>query len=206
MADKAFDALSYGIYIAASAFEGKDAGCVINTFQQATSAFPQKFLVTLNKYNFTREIAEKSGLLTVSVLSKDTPKALINEFGFKSSRVADKFASFQTGRDANGVLYLKDSTLSVVSMKIIGQLDLGSHTTYACEVTSTQILDEGEPLTVAAYRDVMRAPIPAQAPIFRTLTTSYRCTVCGYVYKSETLPPDYRCPICGAPAEKFVQI
>lgn len=206
MADKAFETLSYGIYIASSAFEGKDAGCVINSFQQATSSFPQKFLVTLNKYNFTREIAEKSGLITVSVLSEDTPKELINEFGFKSSRVIDKFSKFQTERDSNGVLYVKDSTLATVSLKIVGQMDLGSHIVFAGEVTGSQSLQEGKPLTAAAYQTLMNGPVAQNAPIFRTLKTSYRCTVCGYVYKDDTLPPDYRCPICGAPAEKFVEI
>ena len=32
----------------------------------------------------------------------------------------------------------------------------------------------------------------------------YVCTVCGYIYESETLPPDYICPVCHAPASKFV--
>lgn len=206
MSKKAFESLSYGIYIASSTFEGKDAGCVINSFQQATSAFPQKFLITLNKYNFTREVVEKSGLVTVSVLAKDTPKDLINEFGFKSSRVIDKFAKFETERDSSGILYLVAPTISVLSLKVIGQMDLGSHIAFATELTDSKILREAEPLTAAYYKDLMNGKAAPNAPIFRTLETSYRCSVCGYVYKSDTLPPDYHCPLCGAPAEKFVKI
>lgn len=206
MSKKAFDTLSYGIYIATSTFEGKDAGCVINSLQQATSSFPQKFIITMNKYNFTREIAEKSGLITVSVLSKDTNKDLINEFGFKSSRVTNKFSSFQTERDSNGVLYIKDATIAMLSLKIVDQMDLGSHVAFACEVTDSAVLGDAEPLTAAYYRDLMNGKTAPNAPTFRTLESSYRCTVCGYIYKSDTLPPDYICPICGAPADKFVKV
>lgn len=206
MSKKVFDTLSYGIYIATSTFEGKDAGCVVNTLQQATSSFPQKFIVTMNKYNFTREIAEKSGLITISVLSKETSKDLINTFGFKSSRVADKFSGIETERDSNGVLYIKETTVARISLKILDQMDLGSHIAYACEVTDSAMLGDAEPLSAAAYRDLMNGKPAPNAPIFRTLESSFRCTVCGYVYKSDTLPPDYICPICGATADKFVKI
>lgn len=206
MSKKAFDTLSYGIYVATSTFEGKDAGCVINSLQQATSSFPQKFLITLNKFNFTREIAEKSGLITVSVLSRDTSKELINEFGFKSSRVADKFSKFETARDSNGIPYVKDGTIAVLSLKILDQMDLGSHVAFACEIIDTLVLGDAEPLTAAYYKDLMSGKAAPNAPIFRTLESSYRCTVCGYIYKSDTLPADYRCPICGAPADKFVKM
>lgn len=206
MAKKVLDTLSYGIYLATSSFENKDAGCVINSLQQATSSFPQKFIITLNKFNFTREIAEKSGFITVTVLSQQANKEIINEFGFKSSRVVDKFSKFDVARDGNGIPYLKDAAVAVLSMRIMDQMDLGSHIAYACEIMSSELLSDDEPLTAAFYKDMMSGKTAPNAPTFRTLENSYRCTVCGYIYKSDSIADDYRCPICGAPADKFVKV
>ncbi len=35
---------------------------------------------------------------------------------------------------------------------------------------------------------------------------TYRCKICGFVYKCEELPEDYVCPICGAPASMFEEV
>lgn len=35
---------------------------------------------------------------------------------------------------------------------------------------------------------------------------SYRCTLCGFIYKGEELPDDYVCPICGASKDMFEEV
>ena len=50
---KAFYKLTYGLYILSSEFEGKAAGCVVNTLTQVT-AEPVKVAVAVSKDNFTR--------------------------------------------------------------------------------------------------------------------------------------------------------
>ena len=34
----------------------------------------------------------------------------------------------------------------------------------------------------------------------------YRCTVCGYIHESDTLPADFICPVCKHGAEVFVPL
>lgn len=206
MDKKAFGKLSYGLYIASSTFEGKNAGCVINSLQQATSSAPQKFTVTLNKDNFTREIVEKSGFLAVTVLDKEADLSVINEFGFKSSRVVNKFEKFETAVDENNMIYVKQFAAARLGLRVLDQVDLGSYILFITEATSAELIGGGDPLTVAYYQEAKNGTTPPAAPIFRTLESSYRCQVCGYVYKSDTIADDYRCPICGAPAEKFVKV
>ena len=47
---------------------------------------------------------------------------------------------------------------------------------------------------------------PPTATVFRTMEgNGFRCSVCGYVYESETLPKDFVCPLCRATADKFVK-
>ena len=45
----------------------------------------------------------------------------------------------------------------------------------------------------------------AMAEVFAGKTT-WRCTVCGYVYEGETLPADYVCPLCKHPASDFEKV
>lgn len=47
---KALQKLSYGLYLISTVHEGKAAGCVVNTFTQATSS-PARVTVTINKGN-----------------------------------------------------------------------------------------------------------------------------------------------------------
>lgn len=68
---------------------------------------PAQIAVGLNKNNYTNEMIQKSGKLTVSILSKTADMDLIANFGFQSSRTADKFATKQTSigdRPAAGTL------------------------------------------------------------------------------------------------------
>ena len=96
----AFRKLSYGLYIVTSAFEGKDAGCVVNTLSQVT-VFTCKVSVAINKNNFTEKIIEKSGIFTAVVLSQETSMDTIGIFGFQSSENNNKFesVSFETDEE-----------------------------------------------------------------------------------------------------------
>ena len=50
--------LSYGLYVAASKFDTKMNGCIVNTVMQVTSN-PLQIAVSINKDNLTCEIAQK---------------------------------------------------------------------------------------------------------------------------------------------------
>ena len=50
---------------------------------------------------------------------------------------------------------------------------------------------------------------PPKAPSYQADTkevTGWRCSVCGYILESETLPPDFICPVCGKDASYFVKL
>ena len=76
MDPKAFFKLSYGLYIISTEADGKQAGCIANTFNQVTSS-PAQVSVTLNKDNATEQRIEKSGKFAVTVLQQSADMELI---------------------------------------------------------------------------------------------------------------------------------
>ena len=87
-----FDKLNYGLYVVGVFEGGRNYGCLISSFFQITSGSPQKCAVVLNRDNRTCEALLKAGTLTVSMAAQDASRELLSVFGYRSSRVADKFA------------------------------------------------------------------------------------------------------------------
>ncbi len=73
--------LGYGLYVIGTELDGAAAGCTANTVMQITSE-PAQIAVGLNKNNYTNEMIQKSGKLTVSILDKTADMNLIGNFGF----------------------------------------------------------------------------------------------------------------------------
>ena len=65
---KAFDKMSYGLYVVAGKNGDQTAACVVNTLAQAT-AVPARLLVTIHKENQTAQVIAESGLFTATALS-----------------------------------------------------------------------------------------------------------------------------------------
>ncbi|MCI6831999.1 MAG: flavin reductase [Butyricicoccus sp.] len=204
---KAFDSISYSIAIVGSCKDGKFSGCAVNSLQQLTSSRPAKFAVTLNKYNVTAGAVEQTGAFSATVAAADCPTDIINLFGYKSGRVVDKFAAYEVQTDAAGCPYITDGMAVRMGFRVLQQVDLGSHIMFIAEVTEAEVLQSGGVLTVEAFRNAGKDVAP-NAPIYRTLDENYgyRCTVCGYIHKSEELRDSYKCPICKAPASKFEKL
>ncbi len=204
---KAFDSISYSIAIVGSCLDGAYRGCVVNSLQQLTSSMPAKFAVTLNKYNMTEAAVEQTGAFCATVAAVDCPEEIIKLFGYKSGRVTDKFASYETKTDEAGCPYITDGMAVRMSFRVTQQVDVGSHMLFIAEVTEAEILQAGGVLTVEMFKNAGKV-VPANAPVYRTLDEhfGYRCTVCGYVHKSDTLPADFRCPVCKQPASKFEKL
>ena len=70
MNDKAFHAISYGLFVLTANEGGFDNGCIINTAIQAAST-PRLLTVCVNKTNYTAEMIQKTGKFNISVLSED---------------------------------------------------------------------------------------------------------------------------------------
>ena len=86
---KALHKLGYGLYVVCSRKGDRLNGQIANTVFQVTSE-PPTIAVSINKNNLTYEFITESKVLTVSILSQDTPLSFIGHFGFKSGRDIDK--------------------------------------------------------------------------------------------------------------------
>ena len=204
---KAFSRINYGLFIVGAELDGKPQGCIVNSLHQVTSSMPFKFSLTVNKSNETFKAIEAKGSFAATVLAKDTPKDLVNLFGYKSGRVVNKFDGFDVERDGAGNPYVKDHALARFSCKVVEKLDLGTYMLYIAETMEAEVLGEGPALTVDDFKNDGGSP-PPTATVVRTLegNEGWRCTICGYVAEKETLPDGYQCPICRANKDKFVKL
>jgi len=202
----AFNCINYGLFLISAAGAEKAEGCIVNSLHQITSSMPPKFSVTVNKSSETYKAIEASGHFSAIVLAKDTPKALLDMFGYKSGRVVNKFEGYEVESDGNGSPYVKGYGLARYAFKVVEKLDLGSHVLYIAQCSEAVVLGSGQALTLDDHLNKGSA-LPAAAPVIRALeeVTSWKCTICGYIAYKEELPADYKCPICKAGVDKFVK-
>ena len=202
MNKKAMYSLSYGLFVLTSALDGRDSGCIINTAGQVTST-PNRISITVNKDNFTHDLVKASGKFNISILSEEADFDLFRHFGFQSGRTVDKFDGFaDCRRSENGLYYVTRGTNGYISATVEQTVDLGSHTLFIASVDDMEVLSPAPSATYAYYQSSIKPKPekPAQGK------TTWRCTVCGYVYEGETLPPDFICPLCKHPASDFEKV
>ena len=195
--------LSYGLFVLTAKEGEKDNGCIINTAIQAASA-PNQISVCVNKANCTHDMIASTGAFNVSVIARSASFELFENFGYRSGRDADKFASFGgCKRAANGILFVTEGTNAYMSVRVDKSVDLGSHTMFVGEVTDMEVLDSAPSVTYEYYLNNIK-PKPADKPAEGK--TVWRCSVCGYEYEGEELPADFVCPLCKHPASDFEKI
>lgn len=202
MDKKAMYKLTYGLFVLTSCFEGKDSGCIINTAGQVTSE-PNRISIAVNKANFTHDLVQKSGKFNVSILSESAVFDTFKHFGFQSGRTVDKFAGYDScERSRNGVYYITEGTNSYISATVEQMIDLGSHTLFIASVDDMEVLSDVSSATYEYYQSNIKPKPekPAKAG------TSWRCTICGYIYEGEELPADFICPLCKHPASDFERV
>lgn len=207
MDSKAFQMMSYGLYIISTKNGTEEAGCVVNTLAQATST-PARVLVTINKENYTEQLLEKSGRFEAVVLSQSAPQELIGTFGFASSKDTDKFENWEHTTDEYGIPYITEQTAARFSCKVLDQMDAGSHIVFLAEVEEAEQTPEEIPMTYAYYHKVRKGLTPPKASSFQpepAPVAGYRCKICGYILESETIPDDFVCPICGR-GKEFMEL
>jgi len=203
---RAFEKMDYALALLSAAADGRRNGCIVNSLHQVTSSFPPKFTVTLNQDHETCKAVQAAGSFSVTLLAADAPKEMIDQFGYKSGRMGDKFAAYVSETDGMGNPYLTEHMVSRLSCRVVDQLVIGNFILFVGEVTEAEVLGKDKVLTLQAYTERGK-PVPVAATVYRTVEINgYRCTVCGYVYEGESLPPDFRCPLCNAPADKFEKI
>ena len=229
MDQKALHALSYGLYIVSSKKGERINGQIANTVFQI-SGDPPTLAVGINKNNLTGEFIRESRRFAVSVLTQDTPLSLIGQFGFKSGREVDKFAGIGYRTTPSGLPYLIDNNLAFIEARVVQEVDAGTHLIFIGEITESEVLQEGTPMTYAYYQQVKRGGTPPAAPTFiqqpkaiegNERMARYECSVCGYIYDPavgdpdggiapgtafEEIPESWVCPVCGAGKSKFEKL
>ena len=229
---KALRDLSYGLYIiTAITKDGRNVGCIANTFQQVASE-PLTVSVSLNKENATTQAIFETGKFAASVLSEEAPMDLIGPFGFKSSNDVDKFAEVEHRLCETGIPFVTSGCLASFSAEVHDQVDVGSHILFVGPVTEAEKLAKGAPMTYAYYHEVLRGKTPPKAVSYIEETSEagaqpeaikanvsegaaeegaapkygWRCKLCGYIEMMDELPDDYTCPICGVGKDMFERI
>ena len=202
---KAFSCINYGLFLVSAGKENPQ-GCIVNSLHQITSSMPPRFSLTVNKSNETFKAIEAEGVFSALVLAKDSPKELVDLFGYKSGRVVNKFENYEVASDVNGSPYIKGEGLARFAFKVVEKLDLGTYMLYIAECNDAVLLGSGQALTLDDYMNKGNVA-PPTATVIRSLeeVTSWKCTICGYIAYKEELPDDYKCPICKAGKDKFVK-
>lgn len=203
MEETALYKIGYGLYILTANDNGKDNGCVINTFMQITSTDLITCVISLNKSNYTHDMIMNTKMFNVSLLTEDTSFDIFKRFGFQSGKNVDKFDGFDSiKRSDNGILYINKYTNAYVSCEVKDVIDCGTHTIFVSQVTDAKVLSDAESLTYAYYHEKIK-PKPKQT---EKEIKGWRCKICGYIYEGETLPDDFICPICKHGASDFEKI
>ena len=191
--------LSYGLYILTAQDGEKDNGCIINTVSQLTDT-PSRFMIAVNKQNYTHDMIMKTGKFNISVLTEEVPFTVFQHFGFQSGRDVDKFADASgCARSANGIYYVPEYSNAVISGSVIETHDYGTHTLFVADVTQAQILSEVPSVTYTYYFEHIK---PKPAPTDEK-KKGFVCKICGYVYEGDELPADFICPLCKHGAADF---
>lgn len=196
---------SYGMYVICSVRDGKMNGQIANTVFQVTSD-PPRLSVTLNKENLTHDFVVASKVFSVSILSEEAPMPFIGTFGFKSGREIDKLSGVNYKVGATGAPVVLDNAVGVLECRVVGSMDVGTHTIFIGEMVEAEIVGQGNAMTYDYYHKMKGGKSPKAAPTFvaaeipapnnekpieeKANMSKYQCTVCGYVYDPEQGDPD----------------
>lgn len=157
--------LSYGMYIVSSNKDDKLNGQIANTVFQITSE-PVTIAISINKNNLTHEYIESSCRFAISVLSEEAPLQFIGKFGFKTGRKEDKFKDVNFKKLESDCPVVLDNSICYLEAKVTGKLDCGTHTVFLGEMTGSEIIKPGKPMTYEYYHLVKKGTTPRAAPTF----------------------------------------
>ena len=198
---KALFNIGYGLYVVTSNDKERDTGLIVNTVAQLTSS-PERVMVTVNKSGYSHGVIKSSGKMNVNCLTVEAPFGVFENFGFKSSKDADKFAGIEPLRSENGLAVLPKYINSYLSLEVESYVDLDSHGMFICTVSEAKVVSDKESMTYAYYHKNVKPKPKTEA----SKTKGYICTVCGFIHDEETIPDDYVCPICNHGREVFEEI
>lgn len=193
----AFSKLTHGVYILGAVWEERDYGATVDAVAQQ-ALHPPIISVSCMNTGATKEAIEKSGKFTLSVLGEKCDPSVIADFGYQSSRKADKWKGIPLSRKYK--MPVLSDALAWFACEVVARETFDSHTVFFGRVLESGVSDKKEePLTYRTYQAEMKQK--AREVFAMDTTTKWVCTVCGYVYDGkipfEELPEDWVCPLCG---------
>lgn len=206
--------LSYGVYAIGVQDNGRPCGCIVNTFFQVTSENPI-VAVSMNKNNYTWELIEKNKNFSVSILSEQTRKEVIQKLGFSSGRDNDKYKGIDY-QLKEGLPVLQEQCCGAMLCKVVSVTETPTHMVILASVEDAFAIADTVPMSYRYYHEVIKGGAPKNAPSYvepeekeekQVLGERWICSICGYVYEGDlTKEPDsFVCPICGVDKSRFVK-
>lgn len=146
-----FSKFTYGLYLLSSGV----CGCIIDTAMQITSSRTKEVMmcVSINTNSDTlKEIILRQNF-AVTVLSENTPKELIEEFGFNHSKQYQKFNNYKCKILADCML-LNEYSVGNVYCKLEKMEVFDTHVLLIGKVLSTEVIEDTKPLTYEMYKEM----------------------------------------------------
>ena len=194
--------LTYGLFVLTARDGDKDNGCIIDTVVQVGDS-PIRITAGVRKVNYTLDMILKTGEFNLSILTEGSPFRIFEHFGLQSGKNVDKFAECgYEDRSSNGIRYVPEYTNGVISAKVVGYHDCGTHILFVADVVQAFMLSNEPSVSYQYYAEHIK-PKPA---LSQERTSGFICTVCGYVHESDILPDDFICPLCKQGASAFVKV
>ncbi len=202
-----FKTVSYGLYLIATELNGKQNGYIANTAFQLT-AEPPKFGISCHKDNFTASMIMKRKRFSVSVLSQNCNRELINKFGYRSGAKVDKFENVEAITTKNGIPAVTEGAVAWLEFELTETIDVGTHYLFIGLLTNGDLLNEETPLTYSYFHEVFKGIAPKNAPTYLSKEMrkeaaqtkkepkpekklqKYECMDCGWVYDPAIGDPD----------------
>ena len=201
MAFHTLNDVTYGLYLISTIDGEKLNGLIANTVVQVTSR-PEKISVTISNQNLTHDMILKSGVFSISILSKDAPMKFIGSFGFKSGRDIDKFQGIEYRIGKSGAPIVREHSIGYLDIEVTQTLDVGSHTIFIGKIVDSSRFMEDDPLTYHYYKKVKGGKASKYAPTFdnwnllsrlegnrekgELVKVKHRCKSCHYIYDPMT--------------------
>lgn len=157
--------IQYGMYIVTSKYEEKINGQIATVVFQVTNN-PVQLAICLSKNTYTYELALKSMVLGISVLSEEAQAKEIGIFGYKCGRECFKFSGVTYETGITGVPLVTDNVIVIMEVNVKQIVDVGTHVLFIGELSSSKKIRDGNALTYENYHIIRKGKTPENAPTF----------------------------------------
>lgn len=150
MDENALFKLTNGLYVLGADDNGTPVGSLIDAVSQVAHT-PDIIIVSCGNNSRTKEVIEKTGELSLSILGQNVNPFVIANFGFQSSRNVKKWDNVPADIK-DGLPYLQDC-IATLKAKVVSKQIFSSNTLFAAEVVDGACRKNEEALTYADYRN-----------------------------------------------------